>query len=335
MRSRLARLERRRHALALRRRGARRGGILVLVAASMGVLIATAAFVVDMASALASRTHQQAAADAGALAAAHDLLGTPDEAAAKADAVAWVGRNGYTITADDVTIWNHPSGRKAVTVRWTEQTPAYFSRVMGRDALPVFVSSTAVLGQLDQIPNGVLPFAVPAYTDANGDWWVLSSTTPGDYRKMIDDPPTQLILKVDQQANQSGNFLALAIDGPGGNVYRDSIVNGAQTPLQVGDVVPTQTGGLIGPTKQALEDRLARGDAYRTVIVPLISRDEWDAATGKEDVTILGFVVARITQVTQTEIYATFESRTFPGEASLDTNVGAGGYAPLLVDGAP
>lgn len=313
----------------------RRGGILVLVAAAMGMLIATAAFVVDMASALQSRTAQQAAADAGALAAAHGLLGEPDEAAAAAEAVSWVGRNGFDIGPEDVTFWDHPSGRRAVTVSWTEETPAYFARAFGRTQLPVFVSASAVLGELEEIPNGVLPFAVPAYTDANGDWWVLSSTTPGDYRRMTDDPPTQMILKVDQQNNNAGNFLALALDGTGGNVYRDSIVNGAQTPLAVGDVVPTQTGGLIGPTRQALNERLALGDAYRTIIVPLISRTQWEAATGREYVTILGFVVAEITQVTQTEIYATFKTETYPGEASLETSAGAGGYAPLLIDGAP
>lgn len=314
----------------------RRGGIMVIVAAGMVVMIGAAAWVADAGSMLQSRTHQQAAADAGALAAARALLPSDaDEAIARAQAIEWTGRNGYAITGDDVTFWTHSSGRRAVTVSWTETTPSYFARFFGDTSHPVYVTSSAILGELEDLPGGVVPFAVPSYQDAAGDWWVLSSTAAGDYRRMIDDPPTEMILKVDAQGNHAGNFLGLGIDGPGGSIYRESIVYGADTQLSVGDVIPTQTGNMIGPTKQAIADRLARGPEYADIVVPLIAKSEWDAATGHSHVTIIGFVSAHITRVTGTgEIYATFTSLTYPGDPTLGNGAGAGGFAPMLIDGS-
>ncbi len=100
----------------------------------------------------------------------------------------------------------------------------------------------------------------------------------------------------------------------------------------MGDVIYTQTGNLVGPVKQGIDDRLSRiGGA--DVVVPLISKTEWDAALGHDKVTIIGFITAHIDSVTkQSVITATFKSHVYPTDPTLGAGAGAGSYSPILID---
>jgi Flp pilus assembly protein TadG len=385
-----------------RSRRSQRGNVLVIVAGGMVCLLGAGAWVVDLSTGLLDRTHMQAAADAGALAACYNLMpATLDERAAKAAAVDWTGRNGYTITTDDVTISTTPSGDKAATVRVTKTEPTTFARVLGIREYPVRVESTATLGGTTQIPAGFLPWGVPAYEDGKGNWYGLASAAPDVYERLTADPakggPTRILLKVSSggasasamtassglysmlaegagrffllaaaggngnaggngggnggstggsggngggstggsggsSASNGGNFLALAIDGAGASVYRDTIVNGAQSPLEYGSTVSTETGNMVGPTIQGLSDRLARGPEYQEAYVPLIKKSEWDENKGRSTVTVIGFAVVKLFPgQKQGEVYAEFKEKVVPGNARVGEDRGLGAFSPILV----
>ena len=65
-------------------------------------------------------------------------------------------------------------------------------------------------------------------------------------------------MKYGAGTNSGGDFAGLALDGPGGDVYHDSIVSGATKLFRIGDHVDPQTGDLQGPTRDGIKDRMAR-----------------------------------------------------------------------------
>lgn len=328
----------------------RRGGVTVLVAATLTALLGAAAWVVDLSAGMHVRTRQQMAADAGALAAAFHLLPpqgvpAPDEPLVRSAARAWVQRNGFTIGDSAVTIWRDPtlpnpapSGgvpkfvRDTVIVGWDQPVATSFANIFGIDRFEVGAKAAATLGGPTEIPMGFLPFGVPAFQDANQQWWALGSPTPGDYRLLTPNPPTQLILKVTSHSQNDGNFLALAINGlTGADNYRHNILYGSPIAYQYGDVVPTETGNMAGPTRQAIQDRLALARGAK-ILLPLIKREEWESNNGRSDVTLIGFVAAVINSISgQGEIYASFETRVIPVKGSTAVNNSPGVFAPILV----
>jgi Flp pilus assembly protein TadG len=59
-----------------------------------------------------------------------------------------------------------------------------------------------------------------------------------------------------------GNYGALEFGGPGGSNYRDNIENGYQGIVRIGDVIPTKTGNMVGPTRQGLDARISGAPPY-------------------------------------------------------------------------
>lgn len=341
----------------------RRGNVLAIVAIASAALIGSAAGVVDLAMGYAERARQQAAVDAGALAATHHLVPPADPAAAKQAAMAWVGRNGYAISPGDVSVWNHPSGQLAVTVRCAWPVETVFARLFGIKTLAVEATASATVGGVSEVPAGWVPFAVPAYRqrardpwggtggfplsiypqgDAN-DWFVKSSPT-GNYRLLTADParggPTRIVLKADQ--GQQGNFGALAGPLPagasqdrGGNDFENNLVNGVAKALPLPSEVETEPGQMAGPTAEGLKRRLERhGEAGRKILVPLVDLNDWLARNGRGEVTIIGFASARIDDIdlATDQITATFVSRIVSAKATRGgPNLSPGVYAPMLI----
>lgn len=355
----------------LRPRSKQRGNVMVIMAGSMTLLLGLGAWVVDMAFALQSRTHQQAAADAGALAGAHELLPEEyDEAAARDAAVDWTNRNSrmgnYAVTTSDVEIWDHPSGYKAITVEWTEPVDTLFARVFNLDAMPVRVASTAVVAPVPSLPKGFMPWGLPAYRESytpagstggggsgrggggRGGGGGSTTTTgsspsggPDDFFALSDMASNYvqmrtgatLQLKVPGGSGNNGNYLALAIGGTGGNQYGDNIINGCDLSLDVPYEVPTEPGNKVGPTQNSLEERMANlGEEGREVVIPLIDREEWEENNGRSTVTIIGFVGARITHYENGYVTATYDPQIVPGRGQVGGPInGAGVFSPVLI----
>ena len=321
---------------AAKRRGARPGTALVLIAGGMTLLMASAAWVVDLAAGLQSRTAQQAATDAAALAGAMELV-PPYTAAkgdlAKAKAVEFAGLNGAPITTDDVEIWDHPAGGKAITVRSNQAVDTFFARVFQINAIDVGTNSSCALGGVTQVPHGTLPFGVPAYEEGD-DWRVLGGVDPTETYVLCTNPPPPsptgitIQLKVSSGSGGGGNFMPLALDGSGANEYREDIREGCTTPVQVGDVVETQTGNMVGPTSQGIQTRI--GD---TVVVPLIDKAEWDENTGHSEVTIVGFMSVIVRAgANPGEVLGEYVGYATSAPGVIGSTGSAGVMAPVLIE---
>ena len=325
------------------RRGARKGGVTVLVAATMAALLGTAAWVVDIAAGLHVRTKQQAAADAGALGAAWHLIPPEnatlvDDGAVKAAGVNWVGRNGFSIPQGKVNWYDTPKpglgevGRRTVVVGWEQPVKTSFAAIFGVEQYGVAARAAATLGAPTEIPKGMLPFGVPAYKDATGQWFALSTADGKTYNPLIPYPATELVLKIGSGNGNSGNYMALALDGTGSTVYEETIRNGSRKPLGFHTVVPTEPGDMVGPTKKAIGDLLGFGGKALHVFVPLVKRSEWEENSGRASITVIGFAAAKITKLTnKAEVFATFEQRVIPVPAQLTRNDSPGVLAPILV----
>ena len=278
---------------------ARRGSVVVFVAAGTTLLLAATACVADVAVGLATRARLQAACDAGALAGAAELappLTAADRANARAMAVDFVKRNGFTIGEADVSFAGVPGGGETIRVDGQAPVPALFSRIIGTTAFTVKASASARLGGVNAL-HGALPFALPAYQQGNR-WYALTDGGANTYAALSTGedggPPTPLQLKVSGKDGHGGNCLALALGGQGAATFRDCVAQGLAGTLAVGDAIDTEPGNMVGPTAQGVSDRLASGPEGAYAVVPLIAKGAWDALSGRTRVTILGFASVKL-----------------------------------------
>ena len=173
-----------------RRKGQRRGAIVVLTALMMTFLVGMVAFAVDYGYLVKVRTDMQRAADAAALAAVQELVpstnGTQDLNRTRATVRAYAQRNlkntSFQIVDADIeigrfdpdTIYSHvtllPSGTLdavRVTLRRdgvsNPRVPLFFACVLGIRQAQLAASATAVLQQAEIMLPGadILPFATP------------------------------------------------------------------------------------------------------------------------------------------------------------------------------
>jgi hypothetical protein len=123
--------------------------------------------------------------------------------------------------------------------------------------------------------KGLKPWGIPfPWEDTNGnDLFDPGETVHRDCPEGLLDPSrhfcpgTRVILKIGTPKNspknpnglpslqqEPGHFFALALDGTGGSVYRDTIANGSDTPVTVGDAITLEPGNMVGPTRQGTSD---------------------------------------------------------------------------------
>lgn len=251
---------------------ARRGGILVIVAAGLTTLVGFGALVCDVGLALAQRTKMQMAADAAALAAVKHI--NKSHSWAKLEAITVAKLNGYTIRDTDVNI---DPNQKQVGVKWQENTGFVLGPVLNRFGVKVGVDAVAGLVSIQEQIR-VAPFIVPE------DRINLGS-----------------IMKLKYGAGDSsfGNFGAAGIDGPGAKIYETSIVNGAKTAVRTGMFVDTETGNMVGPTDTGVNKLIAGDDTpyeealtkpnKRLVTILLVDGNEYNQIRGKKPIMIRGF----------------------------------------------
>lgn len=97
-----------------------------------------------------------------------------------------------------------------------------------------------------------------------GDYYVpATSGSPGSGFSVPEDIGLRVQLKIGSPQDVSlsaGNFLPITLPGAcdvGGNCYRENIASCNGTTLKVGDVVDTEPGNMIGPTKQGVDELIA------------------------------------------------------------------------------
>ncbi|HEY9722300.1 MAG TPA: pilus assembly protein TadG-related protein [Oscillatoriaceae cyanobacterium] len=319
----------------------RRGVALYLMVASLVTVSGMAALVVDISSALLSRTRQQAAADAAAMAACYDLMPPANESKATSDALTWAQKNGYTLSAKDVSFWTRPDGKTAVTVACHQAVPTTFARILGINAIDVAVNSSAVPGAVTTIPPGLIPIGLVSEPPGSGGcgggstpWEVQSSDGSGSM--VPAQVGTPVMLKAGAGGSNRGNFAALALGGNGASVYRSNIAQGYAGQIAVNQWVTTEPGNMVGPTQQGFGARqqadTADDEAWRHVYVPLIDEQDWDNLHGRGQVRVRGFASVRIDQINGGEVDATLISMPVAERGSLtDAGVTPTDFSPVLI----
>lgn len=97
-----------------------------------------------------------------------------------------------------------------------------------------------------------------------------SADDPGSGFLVPDDIGKRVTLKVENWKDTDigpGNFRAVVLPGcdaasHGGNLYRCNIAECNPTPLQIGSIVETEPGGMVGPTTQGLDELVGGDSAY-------------------------------------------------------------------------
>ncbi|QSO50335.1 hypothetical protein JZ785_15370 [Alicyclobacillus curvatus] len=248
------------------------GNVLLLTAMSMVALCGFGAMAIDAGVVMAKQQQAQAAADAGALAGASNLLAGASSAAATAYQYATNNDKtaGFTTTADTTA--------NTVTVSGSGQVSLWLARVLGYKSSNFGVKAQAQMGTLVS-GVGMVPLAVPNQQFTYGEKVNLSQGA-GD--------------------GLSGNYGFLDLSGCGAKGLETDLEDGYTVPLSVGEQVPTKTGVNAGPVQAAIDYRIeaSANDAvcqsYTTVTsdcstmmyLPVVNTLN---VNGKKDVTILGF----------------------------------------------
>lgn len=171
-----------------------RGGVAVLMAVGLVMLLGAAAIAIDLSYAYVERNRLQVAADTAALAAANAL---PDETAARAAALDYAGRNmptdahGDVLVESDVDIGNWDDSTRSFTIGATPTNAVrvstrrdaangnplglFFGRALGIASLDLSASAVAggtrrplCLLALDPLAEGALAMGGSAGVVANG-----------------------------------------------------------------------------------------------------------------------------------------------------------------------
>jgi len=278
------------------------GITLVLVALLLVALLGAAALAVDIGRLYLERQHLVNSCDAAALAGGIEL---PDQAVATTKA-------GQAAAANAMPTYqvSFPSTDK-LRVDGQEVVQYGFARVLGYQEREV--SAYAVVQRTPGVKSTsgvVVPWGIPYSDYQQGE---------------------EILLKVG--SGSGGNFYPLALErslgdgSSGGDIYREDIKYGFQGEIEVGDVVKTEPGKMVGPTSQAVvtdADSLfhrAEQEPWasqtpetatygnpRVVIVPIVTT----LGSGRDEVTILGFAAFYITAATGQTVTGYFIEYTIP-----------------------
>jgi Flp pilus assembly protein TadG len=261
-----------------------RGQVAILYTIALPVLIAFLALCTDVAVMYTNWQHLQRAADAAALAGAGYL---PNDVAAAVAAAEQYASSNDTLSSEMVGTPTVAPDDLSITVKLKRTVPYYLARVLGLVNQDVQVSSTAGVTPDTNGTSGLMPIGLDCEPTATPPCDPNNFSTAG----------TQFQVKLSQTG--PGNWAPLALGGNGANTYRNNLRNGYTGTLDISQPVWTEPGNIVGPTGQAITDRLAAGQAVdpgatpcgsqydpRYVVMPII---QYSGANGKTPLMIQNF----------------------------------------------
>ena len=298
-------------------RRASRGQSSILLAILLPSLVGTIALGVDISVFYFNWAKLQRAADAAALAGAAYL---PDNTAGATSAA-----NNYaalnSIAGSEIVLNQIAADNSSMTVEFSRNVPYYFAKVLGLSSGQVVARATAGV-QTAGAARGVIPIGIQYDTAYAYGQQLTLNTGVGP-----------------------GNWDPLALGGSGAAVYGDNIVNGYQGLMHVGDMVPTETGVMAGPTRTSFNARIAAGVALypsgtfsehslndpRVVVAPMV---DFAGINGKSEVPVNGFAVLWLSSVANSgqAITAYFIQQTVPGSEPGSGGSNFGAYRAVLTD---
>lgn len=251
-----------------------RGAVTIIVAVTLGVLLAVAALAIDAGMLYQERRQLQTAVDAAALAAAFDLA-EGRQATAEAKAREYVTNNAGTAVGS-VTV-TYP-GQNTVRVEAGTSRDLFFARSFGNNQASLTAKATATYGAAGSLSN-LAPFLVPAqYIPPHIGSGNRFSFELGNDRPLPDT------------GGQGGYFWLCdyAGHGTGAGTYGSWIMNGYPGEVYIGSVV--NGTGVKDSLKNALQNRMY---ADPKVILPVYDSTENMGSNGEYHV--VGFAEFVIT----------------------------------------
>ncbi|MDZ7316799.1 MAG: pilus assembly protein TadG-related protein [candidate division KSB1 bacterium] len=217
------------------------GNTMVIVAASVFAIAVFAAMAMDIGYILVADKQLQRAVDAAALAGAAKLIYGTNEA--RDEAVNIAAKNTcmgqpVQLTTGQVTF---PTPTQ-IRVQTERSFNTFFLRVVNFPRKTLRAEATAQIFYIKGT-SGLAPFCVPNGLWRNGDRVVLKSGGSGEtgifpcWRYPVDFPPIN-----------RGNPVT------GAAAFRDNLINGCPSYVEVGDILQIEPGNMDGPTSSAVND---------------------------------------------------------------------------------
>lgn len=204
------------------------GGIVILVALGLTVLLGSCAMVTDIGMLYIEKTKLQNAVDAAALAGVQELPGDPSNAAQVAKAYAT--QNGL----DNITS-SFAANNTKIVVSAQKTVPTYFAKIWGIKSEQLSATASALM-----LPPTSMFGAAP-----------LS----------VQDQPLifgqQYTLKAGAGDGTDGWYGALQLSVPGAKAFQTDLTYGYTGSISIGQVLTVEHGNISGPTETAIEDRFA------------------------------------------------------------------------------
>jgi hypothetical protein len=201
------------------RTGRKQGGVLVLTALSLGVLLSAAALAVDYGYAVLMRERLQRAVDSAALSGAMELaMGHPEKAVDRAVEMGSENLDASFTVRFPASNRCHVDGEKALRT--------FFAIFLGRDTITVRAHAEAIASPVSEV-QGLRPFAIvpPEGGFTYGVTYVIKyGPGPGS-------------------GSYHGNFNAVALDPTdrGAKDYLQNIKFGSDGWIRIGSEIPTGT----------------------------------------------------------------------------------------------
>lgn len=235
-----------------------KGSTLAMLTIAMFVMACCAGMAIDIGAIASFKSQLQVGIDAAALAGARGLI--TDNATAITEAIAVGNANRYQnrglgLNPNEISF----TGSTQVDVQATRTVNLYFLRLAGVNTATIVVSASAMMGELVGT-NGLKPWAVPDENWNFGDPVMLKLPSNGGGNGNGNggggngppDDPASWHYPVCFPPVNKGN------PQPGGNEYRNNIINGCDCTVEVGDVLMVEPGNMQGPTTQGVNTILAQ-----------------------------------------------------------------------------
>ncbi len=267
-----------------------KGVTQIIVVVAITVLIASAAIVIDVGSAIVKQNKLSNALDAAVLAGVMELPRDP----ARAEAVAkeFLVKNGFLETDATFTIKNDDT---TIAVVGAVDHQFYLASVIGFKSTVVNARSMAIVGPAGGV-KGLRPFGVETLDYVYGD---------------------VITLKEGGGEGENGNFGAVAFnESSGTSDLLDNILFGTDETISKGDIIYTEPGNMV-PSVKVVKDMIAE-DPYSTYedfdvnsprmwLIPIVDSM---TVSGREAVTVVDFAYFFVdtvgTKAGKVEITGTF-----------------------------
>lgn len=246
-----------------------KGAANILICLAIIPIIGFAALAIDVGLMFAEKSILSNAADAAVLAGAQELPMSPTKAIDMANQ--YLAINGGDLTKVDIKILDNNC---RIEVNINNDVNLTFARALGFDIANVKTSSSAIVGPVTEVYDGIRPLVVEEQTLVYGQ---------------------QVVLKENAGDGYSGNYGAVSLGGNGSKVYESNLKLGYKGTLKVGDIVYTETGNIAGPTYDGIKYISDRDfstfynygrESLRILTIPVVDSLE---VNGNKPVTIVGF----------------------------------------------